>query len=139
VARQGLPALVVADALLPSTGPDRQGELRAVRFVDSELLHAPPSQILARYSAEFTCWRELIQNADDAGATTCELRFESEAHVARRNAAGASQAGPSAEPAQPQAPAFGAVLKNWVFRNDGAPFSGDDWSRLRVRRCALLR
>lgn len=50
--------------------------------------------------------RELLQNADDAGATDCELRFTTGADT-------------------PDA------LTQWTFRNNGKPFSGDDWHRLR--------
>ncbi|SPO26201.1 uncharacterized protein UTRI_02477 [Ustilago trichophora] len=73
-------------------------------------------KILARYAAEFTVFRELLQNADDAGATHCELRFESQR----------SQAASSSSTATND-----ATLSNWVFRNDGKPFGKDDWSRLR--------
>ena len=81
-------------------------------------------KILARYAAEFTVFRELLQNADDAGATHCELRFES-----RRSSSAASTSSPS--PSTSLVPDFGATLSNWVFRNDGKPFGNDDWSRLR--------
>ncbi|KAK0530554.1 hypothetical protein OC834_003269 [Tilletia horrida] len=37
-------------------------------------------KILARYAAEWTVFRELLQNADDAGATECHLRFESQTY-----------------------------------------------------------
>jgi hypothetical protein len=35
-------------------------------------------KILARYSGEFTVFRELLQNADDAQATTVEISFETQ-------------------------------------------------------------
>lgn len=76
-------------------------------------------KILARYAAEFTVFRELIQNADDAGAESCELRFVTQ-HA-------------NTEDAAVQVPNLKATLKSWVFRNNGKPFSGDDWNRLRVR------
>ncbi|EST08526.1 Protein of unknown function DUF3684 [Kalmanozyma brasiliensis GHG001] len=81
-------------------------------------------KILARYAAEFTVFRELLQNADDAGATHCELRFESQ----RAKAAASTEAGASTSTLLPD---FKATLSNWVFRNDGKPFGKDDWSRLR--------
>ncbi|TKY86381.1 hypothetical protein EX895_004530 [Sporisorium graminicola] len=85
-------------------------------------------KILARYAAEFTVFRELLQNADDAGATHCELRFESQrAH----SAASTSEAGSHIASPSNLLPDFKATLSNWVFRNDGKPFGNDDWSRLR--------
>ena len=81
-------------------------------------------KILARYAAEFTVFRELLQNADDAGATHCELRFESKRSSSADSASNSSASAPSL-------PDFKATLSNWVFRNDGKPFGNDDWSRLR--------
>ena len=36
------------------------------------------NKILARYSGEFTVFRELLQNSDDAESKTVEIRFETE-------------------------------------------------------------
>ncbi|KAE8214368.1 hypothetical protein CF327_g2231 [Tilletia walkeri] len=48
-------------------------------------------KILARYAAEWTVFRELLQNADDAGATECHLRFESQQyHEYKQRKAGAA-------------------------------------------------
>lgn len=80
-------------------------------------------KILARYSAEFTVFRELLQNADDAGATECELRFATNATVAHPHLAPATGV--------PSVPDVGAPLTQWTFRNNGKPFSHDDWHRLR--------
>lgn len=43
-------------------------------------------KVLARYSGEFTVFRELLQNSDDAQATAVEIRFETQKFVDRRNA-----------------------------------------------------
>ncbi|PWN54178.1 hypothetical protein IE53DRAFT_392097 [Violaceomyces palustris] len=83
-------------------------------------------KILARYAAEFTVFRELLQNADDAGATNCELRFESVKSIPSSDLNGSSPF-----ESVPTLPDFKATLQNWVFRNDGKPFGDDDWSRLR--------
>ncbi|EPQ29355.1 uncharacterized protein PFL1_03110 [Pseudozyma flocculosa PF-1] len=93
-------------------------------------------KILARYAAEFTVFRELLQNADDAGATHCELRFETQQKASASASAVALPAGnATAEPAGSSTssliPDFKATLQNWVFKNDGKPFGNDDWSRLR--------
>ena len=37
------------------------------------------NKILARYSGEFTVFRELLQNSDDAGCNSVEIRFETQA------------------------------------------------------------
>ncbi|PKI83429.1 hypothetical protein MVES_002504 [Malassezia vespertilionis] len=81
-------------------------------------------KILARYSAEFTVFRELLQNADDAGATDCELRFATSATVAHTLLPARTNPGP-------QVPDTTAPLTQWTFRNNGKPFSSDDWNRLR--------
>ena len=64
------------------------------------------------YSAEFLCLRELIQNADDAGARTVRV------HLERDEAPGAS--GQSQEFSQLR------------VANDGRPFGDADWQRLRA-------
>ncbi len=87
-------------------------------------------KILARYAAEFTVFRELLQNADDAGATHCELRFESQRSQTATSSGNHGSAGSSSTPSN-LLPDFKATLSNWVFRNDGKPFGNDDWSRLR--------
>ncbi|KAL4402869.1 hypothetical protein ACI68E_000644 [Malassezia pachydermatis] len=79
-------------------------------------------KILARYSAEFTVFRELLQNADDACATECELRFATNATVAHEQCPLIPK---------PPTPDVNAMLTQWTFRNNGKPFSGDDWHRLR--------
>lgn len=82
-------------------------------------------KILARYSAEFTVFRELLQNADDAGATECELRFATSATVPH------SLLPAHVPSAEKRAPDVTAPLTQWTFRNNGKPFSNDDWNRLR--------
>lgn len=83
-------------------------------------------KILARYAAEFTVWRELLQNASDSGATHCQLRFETLDYQAIPSALAETYAAPPLLELDLKAP-----LKKWVFKNNGRPFSDDDWSRLR--------
>lgn len=71
-----------------------------------------------------TVFRELLQNADDAGASMCELRFATSATVPH------AQLPPHTGPV-PTVPDTQAPLTQWTFRNNGAPFSGADWHRLR--------
>lgn len=77
-------------------------------------------KILARYSGEFTIFRELLQNADDAGAKTVRIRF----HTAE---AVAGQSSSSAPPPDLKT----AKIARYVVLNDGVPFRPQDWNRLR--------
>ncbi len=91
-------------------------------------------KILARYAAEFTVFRELLQNADDAGAQCCQLRFDT-----RQDFGGESKVhAASSEHAQTSRPNFKAPLHHWTFKNDGKVFGQDDWARLRVSRQARV-
>lgn len=48
-------------------------------------------KVLARYSGEFTVFRELLQNSDDAQSEAVEIRFETQGFLAgkgREHAAG---------------------------------------------------
>ncbi|CAD6935683.1 unnamed protein product [Tilletia controversa] len=115
-------------------------------------------KILARYAAEWTVFRELLQNADDAGATECHLRFESKqyheykqrkalaaapSHSDNPTAASATADGEPAggadtsfatahgAPNEPPQLDLDAKLHSWAFANDGMPFRTEDWARLR--------
>ncbi|KAK0561704.1 hypothetical protein OC861_005681 [Tilletia horrida] len=117
-------------------------------------------KILARYAAEWTVFRELLQNADDAGATECHLRFESQRYqqYKQRKASAGNQLTPSASapsssnsapPLEPLSPSSSSSeprdshpgqppllnlsdnLHSWTFANDGMPFRDEDWARLR--------
>ena len=74
-------------------------------------------KILVRYSAEFTIYREVIQNANDAGATSVEIIFTYEARL--KDATESSSK-------KKQTHKIIAI----TFRNDGRPFSKEDWTRL---------
>jgi hypothetical protein len=41
-------------------------------------------KVLARYSGEFTVFRELLQNSDDAQSKTVEIRFETQPFIDRK-------------------------------------------------------
>jgi hypothetical protein len=43
-------------------------------------------KVLARYSGEHTVFRELLQNADDAGATAAEIIFETQSFLDQKPA-----------------------------------------------------
>lgn len=69
-------------------------------------------KILARYSTEYTIFREMLQNADDAGAKAISIEFKSAPMGAVEKLL--------------KAP----VCESIVFKNNGAPFSDSDFSRL---------
>lgn len=73
-------------------------------------------KILARYSGEFTIFRELLQNADDAGAKMVKIRFESD-----------KQNGQKLDLADLKH----TSITKYVLLNDGIPFREQDWDRLR--------
>ncbi|KAL4070259.1 hypothetical protein J3A83DRAFT_4094106 [Scleroderma citrinum] len=77
-------------------------------------------KVLARYPEEFTVFRELLQNADDAQARSVEIHFQTKEHVTT-----------------PEKVLNGNVddlntirVSLWVVRNDGDPFTSKDWARL---------
>lgn len=63
-------------------------------------------KILARYCTDFSVYRELLQNSNDARATRSEIRFT----TVQRNDQ--------------------KLVASVSYRNNGAPFSDGDWSRL---------
>lgn len=81
-------------------------------------------KILARYSGEFTVFRELLQNSDDAGCDTAEIRFET-ARFSSLDPKAAKNAGP------PKLSDFKTTnVAQWTFKNHGKPFTPQDWGRL---------
>jgi hypothetical protein len=95
---------------------------------DSEVtanIRALIDKVLARYSSEHTTLRELIQNAADAKADTVTIKFETD---------------PSLTIPTPHAANESILLKHiiqnhtmarLVVTNNGQPFTGADWSRLK--------
>ena len=63
-----------------------------------------------RYSAEFTVYRELIQNANDAGANEVQIEFKTTSDDSSSKK---------------------SLIKSIVVRNNGRAFSEDDWRRLK--------
>lgn len=78
-------------------------------------------KVLARYSGQFTLYRELLQNADDAGASQVQITFKSaEQHPLHHPTTCPPLVGENA-----------LKMSKVEFRNDGQPFSEQDWARLR--------
>ena len=59
-----------------ATGHDETVEVNQRALID---------KVLARYSGEFTVFRELLQNSDDAQSETVEISFETQAYLASKN------------------------------------------------------
>lgn len=61
-------------------------------------------KILARYATEFSVFRELLQNSNDAAATQAEIIFETNEE---------------------------GLVRQVIYRNNGKPFTDADWARLK--------
>ncbi|KAJ7497138.1 hypothetical protein FB451DRAFT_1210268 [Mycena latifolia] len=87
-------------------------------------------KVLARYSGEFTVFRELLQNSDDAQSKRVEIRFQTQAALDRNG----DSNGPSSEllPTPQTLPDLKTTLcHQWTFKNDGMAFRKEDWDRLK--------
>ncbi|KAJ7078918.1 hypothetical protein B0H15DRAFT_859732 [Mycena belliarum] len=81
-------------------------------------------KVLARYSGEFTVFRELLQNSDDAQSKRVEIRFQTQAALDRD--------GDSDRTSSESLPDLKTALcHQWTFKNDGMPFRKEDWDRLK--------
>ncbi|CAG8463812.1 12087_t:CDS:10 [Funneliformis caledonium] len=69
-------------------------------------------KILARYSSEFVVYRELMQNSDDAKASSVNIIFETENPITGNNVTGNK-------------------ITRILFKNDGFVFRPQDWDRLK--------
>jgi len=78
-------------------------------------------KVLARYSSENTTLRELIQNAADAGATSVEVRYTTEAEDQSGNARASDDLLRTVK----------GKVKRLVVKNDGEAFREEDWQRLK--------
>ncbi|KAK2467792.1 hypothetical protein APHAL10511_000087 [Amanita phalloides] len=77
------------------------------------------NKILARYSGEFTVFRELLQNSDDAESKTVEIHFDTEKIEDKSSN-------------ESDLPNLRTVnVHKWIFKNDGNIFQQQDWNRLK--------
>ncbi|KAF8170185.1 hypothetical protein K438DRAFT_1909340 [Mycena galopus ATCC 62051] len=83
-------------------------------------------KVLARYSGEFTVFRELLQNSDDAQSKRVEIRFQTQAALSADGVAGGDLAETQALPDLKT-----ALCHQWTFKNDGMAFRKEDWDRLK--------
>ncbi|KAJ7072465.1 hypothetical protein C8F01DRAFT_1104075 [Mycena amicta] len=93
-----------------ATGHDESVEVNQRALID---------KVLARYSGEFTVFRELLQNSDDAQSKQVEIHFK-------------QQPLDETKLDENKLPNLKTALcQQWLFKNDGIPFRKDDWNRLK--------
>nr|XP_031863300.1 uncharacterized protein CI109_001175 [Kwoniella shandongensis]KAA5530372.1 hypothetical protein CI109_001175 [Kwoniella shandongensis] len=96
-----------------SSGRDETVEVNQRALID---------KILARYSGEHTIFRELLQNADDAGAEHVQVKFFTDAGIAASERGEGSSKLPDLKK---------DMIQRYVVCNDGIPFRPQDWQRLK--------
>ncbi|KAG6878539.1 hypothetical protein C0993_004437 [Termitomyces sp. T159_Od127] len=82
-------------------------------------------KVLARYSGEFTVFRELLQNSDDAQATAVEIHFNTQTFIA--GVEGSSESASSKTLPDLKT----TLVHSWTFKNNGIVFREEDWTRLK--------
>ncbi|KAG0163756.1 hypothetical protein DFQ28_010199 [Apophysomyces sp. BC1034] len=97
---------LIRSNMMDGDGKEEQVEVNQRHLID---------KILARYSAEYVLYRELMQNSDDATSTAVQINFHS--------------VSPSSDLSKP--PNLSAKCDKITFRNNGIPFRPEDWSRLK--------
>lgn len=81
-------------------------------------------KVLARYSGEFSVFRELLQNSDDAGCDAAEIHFETAAFL-RRSPEATMDSGQHI-----LSDLETTDVVQWTFKNFGRLFAERDWHRL---------
>ncbi|KAI0083802.1 hypothetical protein BDY19DRAFT_975723 [Irpex rosettiformis] len=109
------------DALWAS-GHDESVEVNQRALID---------KVLARYSEEFTVFRELLQNSDDASAKAVEIHFDTEEYVQRTKEGDKGGEGSEGQSVTPLPDLKKVVVHQWTFKNDGMIFRDEDWNRLK--------
>ncbi|PPQ89567.1 hypothetical protein CVT25_012239 [Psilocybe cyanescens] len=113
--------MVLSKDKLWETGHDETVEVNQRALID---------KVLARYSGEFTVFRELLQNSDDAQSEAVEIRFETQAYIDRKSGADNSIDIPDSSSSHlPDLRT--ALVHQWIFKNNGNIFRDEDWNRLK--------
>ncbi|CAL1709408.1 unnamed protein product [Somion occarium] len=87
-------------------------------------------KVLARYSGEFTVFRELLQNSSDSGSKRVEIHFKTKSYLDRKtDEADANTQGSEENWRLPDLKT--TLIHQWTFKNDGMLFRDEDWSRLK--------
>ncbi|KAJ6593724.1 hypothetical protein B0H19DRAFT_1091788 [Mycena capillaripes] len=103
-----------------ATGHDESVEVNQRALID---------KVLARYSGEFTVFRELLQNSDDAQSKKVEIRFQTQAGLNKDGESSGTSHESSAIQTLPDLKT--ALCHQWTFKNDGMAFRTEDWARLK--------
>ncbi|KAI8974636.1 hypothetical protein BDB01DRAFT_805850 [Pilobolus umbonatus] len=90
--------------MMTSEGGEEKVEVNQRHLID---------KILARYSAEFVLYRELMQNADDASSSAIQIHFQ------------------TSSPDPTKQPNLSAKCEKIIFKNNGMAFRPEDWTRLK--------
>ncbi|KAJ2999973.1 hypothetical protein HDV02_001230 [Globomyces sp. JEL0801] len=98
------------DALFQDEGVEERVEVNQRHLID---------KILARYSAENTIFRELLQNSNDAGAEAAQIHFTTNKD---KLPAPSIFTLPWSQK---------ATVESVTYKNNGKPFSEEDFGRLR--------
>ncbi|KAL0090981.1 hypothetical protein F4703DRAFT_1790933 [Phycomyces blakesleeanus] len=96
---------LIRSNMMGSSGVEEKVEVNQRHLID---------KILARYSAEYVLYRELMQNSDDASSSSVQIMFHS-----------ADSAIDS------KVPNLAAKCNRITFKNNGMPFRTEDWNRLK--------
>ncbi|GLB37239.1 putative protein of unknown function (DUF3684) [Lyophyllum shimeji] len=110
--------MAVARDTLWASGHDETVEVNQRALID---------KVLARYSGEFTVFRELLQNSDDAQATAVEIHFDTQKYLDGKS--GSQVEGQSSKAPLPDLKT--TVVHQWTFKNNGIVFRDEDWNRLK--------
>ncbi|KAI7866109.1 uncharacterized protein EV154DRAFT_475102 [Mucor mucedo] len=95
---------LLRSSIMNSSGVEEKVEVNQRHLID---------KILARYSAEYVLYRELMQNADDASSSSIQIYFHTS----------------SPDPSKP--PNLQSKCNRIVFKNNGMAFRPEDWTRLK--------
>ncbi|KAI5889804.1 uncharacterized protein SCHCODRAFT_02635666 [Schizophyllum commune H4-8] len=104
-----------------------QGHDEAVQVNQRALI----DKVLARYSGEFTVFRELLQNSDDAQSKAVEIHFETQEYLSARSGEGSKAASTSNLDSGDLPDLKKIQVHQWTFKNNGILFRNEDWDRLK--------
>lgn len=110
--------MVVPRDTLWASGHDETVEVNQRALID---------KVLARYSGEFTVFRELLQNSDDAQATAVEIHFDTQKYLDGKS--GSQVEGEFSKASLPDLKTI--LVHQWTFKNNGIVFRDEDWNRLK--------
>ena len=105
-------------AAIATEGNDARVEVNQRALID---------KILARYASNNAVYRELLQNSNDAEATSAEIIITTSSSSASAGANGSDNidSGGGSSSAKKE------VVTQVIYRNNGLPFRSQDWARLR--------